>query len=218
MHPSAIAVFVGPAILEVAGCRWIHTLTVSILWNLVLPDSTNAILNRDVAPVVISGAPVNTILAAAGRLGIAVGELSPTRKTSELLSNANKRDKKRNNRIHNPSPRATLYEDGENRNNDHDDHYHDSRIKKRDTPTVIGGVLIGARREDFQSPKAEEIMKRESAGHSRAENSSPSVTLDERDDPDASDSVLGLLGIVLGGITSAIGVQQAGSSSGWRNL
>ncbi|TGO49128.1 hypothetical protein BCON_0220g00140 [Botryotinia convoluta] len=207
MRPNAITVFLGLVLLEVVGCHPIL--------NSVVIDSTNKILNRDLAPVVISGAPVNTILAAVGSLDTAVRDGSPICKRSELLFNYNKRDQKRNNRVGNPSPPATLYEDGENHNNDHDDHYHDTGIGKRDTPTLIGGVLIGARREDFQSPKAEEIMKRESAGHSRAENSSPSVTLDERDDPDASSSVLGLLEILLGDITSAIGVKQVWPPSGW---
>ncbi|KAF5871353.1 uncharacterized protein Bfra_007868 [Botrytis fragariae] len=153
MRPNAITIFLGLAILEAAGCHPILKPTAN--------NSTNAILNRDGTPAIVSGAPVDTISAVADLLGVAVGKLSPIQKPTIMTMTT-----------------ITMIP-GSN---------------KRDTPTLIGGVLIGARREDFQSPKAEEIMKRESAGHSRAENFSPSLTLDKRDDPDSSNSVLGLWG------------------------
>ncbi|KAF7929074.1 hypothetical protein BELL_1078g00030 [Botrytis elliptica] len=144
MRPYDIAIFLGLAVLEVAGCHPILVGTF-ILFNPIAPDSTNAILNRDDTPAFVSDALGDKILTAAGLLGIAVRVGSP---------------------IHNSSPPATLYEDGKNYNNDGDGHCHDAGIGKTDTPTLIGGVLIGACKERFSASEVEEITKRESAGHS----------------------------------------------------
>ncbi|THV45067.1 hypothetical protein BGAL_0534g00020 [Botrytis galanthina] len=129
------------------------------------------------------------ILTAAGPRGIAVRDGSPIRKRSEPLSN--------NNRVDNSSPPATLYEDGDNRHNDDDNHYHDAGFENRDTPTLIRGVLIGERKEDTTALKVGEITRESLRVTVKLQNPfSRLPILDERDDPCASDSMLGLLGIV----------------------
>ncbi|KAM0157658.1 hypothetical protein ACHAPG_004592 [Botrytis cinerea] len=153
--------------------------------NTVASDNTSTIHIRDVAPTTTSDAPANSTSAASGPVGIDVCDGSPIRKGPELSFNANKR--------------ATI------------------RIVwdwNGKTPTFIG-VIVRAYEEDLQRSKVEGIAKRGYANHRRAENTSPPATIHKRDDPNTSSSMFGLLGIVLGDITSAIGVEEAGSPPGW---
>ncbi|KAF7865926.1 hypothetical protein EAF04_006090 [Stromatinia cepivora] len=75
----------------------------------------------------------------------------------------------RNNGRGNPSPPATLDDD------------EDTIIGKRNTPSLIGGVIIGAREEMTASQEVEEAAKGEPEGHNEAKNTSPPATLEERD-------------------------------------
>ncbi|KAF7880042.1 uncharacterized protein EAF02_007679 [Botrytis sinoallii] len=95
MRPNAITVFLGLAILEVAGCHpiLVGTFILFLCLNVLQTEkrNTNAILNGDGALAIVSDAFSDNILTAAGPLGIAVRVGSSVRKRSAPLPDANKR-------------------------------------------------------------------------------------------------------------------------------
>ncbi|KAI9650329.1 hypothetical protein NHQ30_000342 [Ciborinia camelliae] len=155
--------------------------------------NTNTVRTReDASPDTSSDIRRNYVISLLGPLAIGVLDNAPIIKKVAVASSIPGKDtvhrEHRNSRRCNPSPPATLEcEEDEN-----------TTIGNRDTPSLIGGIIIGARDGNVASsisfPNIKH-RKRETESQSRAINPSPPATVDKRDIPDPTGSLLEFLGL-----------------------